>query len=764
MKNCGSSATGHYDVMMYTDGAFPNNNIKLIRNDIYARFGGIRIYGDNRSVVLDSNRITGGTAYNISSSGVSVINYSSGSVGYVAPTTTSTSPSYILTITSPASGATVSGIIQVKGTAPGMKNVEIFNAAGAVLAQVVPDSAGNFSASVDTTKLANGAQSLRIDAWDAAAGQAFSHSAEKLLSINVQNVVAPSYVITVTAPSSGATVSGTIAVKGTAPGMKNLEIFSAGGAMLAQVSPDAAGNFSASVNTTSLANGVQNLRLDAWDALAGQAFSHSNEKLLSINVQNGVVVSPSPTPTASSTPAPASFTYLITISSPAAGATVSGSIQVKGSASGMKNVEIFNAAGTMMAQVTPDASYNFSATINTAQLSNGVQNLTIRAWDATAGQPASHFNEKLLSVNVQNAVTSTSGAPTGPAANDISITSYGAVASGTTNNLSAIQNAINAAKSRGVNVFIPAGTFGYSGVIQLPGPVKIYGTGATSILRALDAYNETIMVRGSGSSISYLKLTIGWNGVGRQDPYECQRITLLGATNWVVDHVIIDGGSAAGIMADAGASQGKITNTLVQNTLADSIHMTGASNFIQINNNETNNSGDDGIAVVSYGTGAVVHDITASNNHIHNNKGGRGMTVVGGNNITYTNNYIHDMMNGASCFYVAQESSYSTNIATNVTIQNSTVKNCGGMGGNHGGILVWGDVKANNNIKLVSNLVDQSANSNPTIAITSLNTNVSLINNKTIGASVIIQSSSQVIQNTPYTSGTVGYTGAIGPQ
>jgi hypothetical protein len=469
----------------------------------------------------------------------------------------------------------------------------------------------------------------------------------------------------------------------------------------------------------------------------------------------------------SSRPNPPASTYLISISSPAAGATVSGIINIKGSASGMKNVEIFSAAGDILGQVIPDANvnFNFSITIDTKQFSNGVQNLTLKAWDFPAGQAFTRSDEKPLSINVQNAVAQQpSGAPTGPAANDISITSYGAVASGTTNNLSAIQNAINAAKSRGVNVFIPAGTFGYSGVIQLPGPVKIYGTGATSILRALDAYHETIMVRGSGSSVSYLKLNIGWNGVGRQDPYECQRISLVGATNWVVDHVIIDGGSAAGIMAAEGASQGKITNTLVQNTLADSIHMTGGSSYIQVNNNETNNSGDDGIAVVSYGGGTSVHDITASNNHIHHNLNGRGMTVVGGNNVTYSNNYVHDNLKGASCFYIAQESSYNTNISSNVTLQNNTVRNCGGMGGNHGGILVWGDVKANNNIKLVSNLVDQSANSNPTIAITSLNTNVSLINNKTIGASVIIQSSSQVIQNTTYTSGTVGYTGAIGPQ
>jgi hypothetical protein len=219
MKNCGSSTTGHADVMIFSDGAYPINGVKLIRNDIYARYAGVRVYGDVRSLVLDNNRVTGGIDYIINSSGVSLTKYSSGAVGYVDPGTSPTpspsptptsSYSYAITVTSPASGATVSGTIQVKGTAPGMLNLEIFDSASNLLAQVSPDAAGNFSASVDTTKLANGVQSLRIDAWDAAAGQAFSHSDEKLLSLNVQNSVpapasdtqAPS--VSITSPASGA--------------------------------------------------------------------------------------------------------------------------------------------------------------------------------------------------------------------------------------------------------------------------------------------------------------------------------------------------------------------------------------------------------------------------------------------------------------------------------------------------------------------------------------------------------------------------------
>jgi hypothetical protein len=359
LKNCGSSSTGHFDIMLFSDGSYPDQNVKLIRNDIYAPFGGIKVYGDVRSSVLDSNRITGGTDYSISSSGVSLIRYVSGSVGYVdpgtspspSPTPTSTQ-SYNLSITSPAANATVSGTITIKGVASGFLNVEVSDNAGNLLAQVSPDAAGNFSASVDTTKLANGTQTLRIDAWDAAAGQPYSQTAEKLLSLNIQNGVAPSpspspsptpassYIITISSPASGATVSGIIQVKGSAPGMLNVEIFDAASNLLAQVTPDSAGNFSASVDTTKLANGSQNLRIDAWDAAAGQAYSHSDEKLLSINVQN-VVAAPVDTQAPS-----------VSITSPGNGASFATRSTISVNASASDNVGVvdvkFYLNGTLM--------------------------------------------------------------------------------------------------------------------------------------------------------------------------------------------------------------------------------------------------------------------------------------------------------------------------------------------------------------------------------------------------------------------------------
>jgi hypothetical protein len=87
LQNCGSEATGHAAVTLFTDAAQPNTNITLQRNDIIQNGqDGIRYFGALSNVQFIQNRITGaGNAYvgdNVA--GVTVTPYTSGPVGYVA--------------------------------------------------------------------------------------------------------------------------------------------------------------------------------------------------------------------------------------------------------------------------------------------------------------------------------------------------------------------------------------------------------------------------------------------------------------------------------------------------------------------------------------------------------------------------------------------------------------------------------------------------------------------------------------------------------
>ncbi|MDB4935769.1 MAG: hypothetical protein JWP87_2741 [Labilithrix sp.] len=110
----------------------------------------------------------------------------SGESGEVQRSTTALA-SHTLTIMAPQASAAVSGTIDVVGVGPGFLNVEIHSSAGALLARVTPDADGSFSASVDTTTLPSGAQSLVIDGWDSVAGTEYTQHATASLTIEVSN-------------------------------------------------------------------------------------------------------------------------------------------------------------------------------------------------------------------------------------------------------------------------------------------------------------------------------------------------------------------------------------------------------------------------------------------------------------------------------------------------------------------------------------------------------------------------------------------------
>ena len=88
IENCGSQATGHGGALIYSDGAQAHNNIVLLNNDFrQSGQAGIRAYNNyTYGLRLENNRISGASpAYSVSTANATVIPYTSGAVGYVAP-------------------------------------------------------------------------------------------------------------------------------------------------------------------------------------------------------------------------------------------------------------------------------------------------------------------------------------------------------------------------------------------------------------------------------------------------------------------------------------------------------------------------------------------------------------------------------------------------------------------------------------------------------------------------------------------------------
>jgi len=294
-------------------------------------------------------------------------------------------------------------------------------------------------------------------------------------------------------------------------------------------------------------------------------------------------------------------------------------------------------------------------------------------------------------------------------------------------------------------------------VIRLDG-VKLYGAGDSSVLHALNPIREAIFMSGDGAAVQRVKLA-GVRPLVRTPAWEATRITLFGATNFLIDDVTIEGSAATGIQTAQAANNGSISNNRITGTLADSIHLTDGAHHITVSRNHIENSGDDGVAVVSYrGDGAQVHHVTARDNVILNNRWGRHMSVVGGNNVLYENNRLENNLASAACLYIAQESGYATYGSRDITFQRNTLKNCGGPSTGHGAVMLYSDgQEANAVIAIVRNDIQQSARG---IRIFStMNTQVTVDSNRVADASTPVDIATPNVNFTPYTSGPVGATG-----
>jgi hypothetical protein len=302
---------------------------------------------------------------------------------------------------------------------------------------------------------------------------------------------------------------------------------------------------------------------------------------------------------------------------------------------------------------------------------------------------------------------------------------------------------------------MPSGQCNFGTVIKLDS-AKISGNGPTSVLYATNYQQASIFMYGTRPSVTNVKLT-GASAPGRQSAWESTKITIMGASDFVIDSVTIDKAPAASIQTAKNATRGTISNNHITNSLADSIHMTDGASYMTVTGNVIENSGDDGIAVVSYGYDAnFVNNVTARNNIVRGNRWGRNMSIVGGKNVVYENNLLENNPQYA-CMYVAQEAGYDSKGVDTVTLQRNTMNNCGSTTTNHGGVLVYSDGGAAvNNVAILANAINQQGQ-NGIRAYGSMVTNLRAEGNQIAGANPATTISTPGAVVVPYAGGAVGY-------
>lgn len=291
----------------------------------------------------------------------------------------------------------------------------------------------------------------------------------------------------------------------------------------------------------------------------------------------------------------------------------------------------------------------------------------------------------------------------------LSVVDFGAIPNDNKDDYSAFVACLNEAKKQNKIVYVPEGNFTLSKILTLNG-VSLNGAGSSlTTLTSTNAENGSIDIKGENVTLSNIKhvyQTVVPRGNGAN---EKNSITVRGAKNFNINNVYVYKASTAGILVQGISNGGVISNNIVESTNADGIHITDSSSNIVVQNNVVKSVGDDTIAVVSYKQdGPAVHDVIIKNNDVGYNSQARGISVVGGVNITIEGNSIKETQMAG--IYIAVEGNYNTTDVDQVLIDNNVIDYTGiREPANHPNLLVYSSSGTIDNVIVSNNIIKNAA-------------------------------------------------------
>jgi polygalacturonase len=311
------------------------------------------------------------------------------------------------------------------------------------------------------------------------------------------------------------------------------------------------------------------------------------------------------------------------------------------------------------------------------------------------------------------------------------VTPTGLVAGGSTDNTTAIQNAINKAgkAAAGGVVTLPAGTFMINGHLVMKNNVELLGDGASNtVIQAGPKFLKTtgtgggypIISTAGASNVTIAGLTANQSGTTLNGNVATRLSSYVvearGSTNVVFNGVSVINPFTYSI-AIVDSSNFCVENSSVNASTTDTeynqldgIHVLDSNTGNVINNNII--SGDDGVAIhnlgepeynivvanntVDGGTGASglqfavgspypIYDITVEDNNFTGSElgihtGYYGSTATGNvYDITLSNNYIYDLLDGTSSLAMQMGGSGQVGTVTQVTVSNTSLCKAGAI-------------------------------------------------------------------------------------
>ena len=268
----------------------------------------------------------------------------------------------------------------------------------------------------------------------------------------------------------------------------------------------------------------------------------------------------------------------------------------------------------------------------------------------------------------------------------VSVLAFGAVGDGRTDDTRALQAAFDAAPP-GTGVLLPAGhVFVQSDVLTVRSPgITVFGGGT---VLATDERRSSLTLAADDVLFRDVTLRVS-STTKRWDAYEQQRLRIDGHTGITVRRVVVDGSAAAGIYVGGGAGAFRLEDVRVSGTRADGIHMTQGVHDGTVVAPTVTDVGDDGVAVVSYRRdGVPCARIVVRSPTVAGSSGGRGVSVVGGTDVTYTDIDVRDTY--AAGVYVAAEGGWDSAGVDRVVVRGGSVAGANqGTDIDHGAVLVY---------------------------------------------------------------------------
>jgi len=285
----------------------------------------------------------------------------------------------------------------------------------------------------------------------------------------------------------------------------------------------------------------------------------------------------------------------------------------------------------------------------------------------------------------------------------------GAAGDGFADDTAALQAALDSLDGGGIVPIDANTTYRTTDVVRIRNDhVKLWAPdGSGRIIADTDGRKrrQAIVVDGA-SHVGLFGFELSSTADRRLYALEDSAVVLDEATDTEIVGLEIANSASAAIMVFGRSTRTFVSDNVIHHTWADAVHFTDGAQDAWVWDNrfftEEPWPGDDGIACVTYGSGPRCGRMEWWNN-IHFGSGwGRGMAVVGGEDIDIHHNTVRGT--GAAGILVASEPSYDTAGSTRITVRHNVVVDAG-HAVPHPGILISGLDGSISDVVVADNIV-----------------------------------------------------------